>query len=170
MEDTSTSSSTIPFRVSFVAKPSPPKKLNNLRESGRVRLTVYFEHLQDSAGTSIKDVTAKITNNAKIKYMDHLKSTKEDKLKNSNEGFGDIISYSSTELMQEEPNTWYGEIVIPCNWFEGGSKTFERTGSFSPHYDDNLFTMSISYTQTKNDMDQRKFVIETHSTDVFHWK
>jgi hypothetical protein len=173
MENTSTtpSSATIPSNVSFMAKPSPPRALNNLRESGRIRLTVYFEDLQNVAETSIKGVIAKITNNTKLNNMHKLKTAMEnDNLKTNDQGFEDIIPYSSTELVQKELNTWYGEIPIPCNWFEGGSKTFERTGSFSPHFDDNLFTMNISCALGNNDsVGQSKFVIEAHSTDVFHW-
>jgi hypothetical protein len=167
--------------ISLIMKPSPPRTLNDLEEAGRIRLIVYSEHLQkNNAEMPVKYVSAKITNNNKTRFMISLPRMTTDGDLNNNDNFGgeeegeegeDAIKYSSTELVQKGLHTWYGEIVIPCNWLEGGSKTFERTGSFSPYYDDSLFTMTISCTLFNNQThESKKSIVELHSTDAFHWK
>jgi hypothetical protein len=163
--------------ISLIVKPSPPRTLNDLEEAGRIRLIVYSEHLQkNNAEMAVKYVSAKITNNNKTRFMISLPRMTIDGDLNTSDNFGeegeeDAIKYSSTELVQKGLHTWYGEIVIPCNWLEGGSKTFERTGSFSPYYDDSLFTMTISCTLFNNQThESKKSIVELHSTDAFHWK
>jgi hypothetical protein len=163
--------------ISLIVKPSPPRTLNDLEEAGRIRLIVYSEDLQkNNAEMPVKYVSAKITNNNKTKFMISLPRMTTDGDLNTSDNFGEeeqeeAIKYSSTELVQKGLHTWYGEIAIPCNWLEGGSKTFERTGSFSPYYDDSLFTMTISYTLFSNQThESKKSIVELHSTDAFHWK
>lgn len=163
--------------ISLIVKPSPPSTLNDLEEAGRIRLIVHSEHLQkNNAEVLVKYVSAKITNNNKTRFMISLPRMPTDSDLNTSDDFReeveeDAIKYSSTELVQKGPHTWYGEIVIPCNWLEGGSKTFERTGSFSPHYDDGLFTMTISCMLFNNEThESKKSIAELHSTDAFHWK
>lgn len=163
--------------ISLIMKPSPPSTLNDLEEAGRIRLIVHSEHLQkNNAEMLVKYVSAKITNNNKTRFMISLPRMPTDGDLNTGDDFReeveeDAIKYSSTELMQKGLHTWYGEIVIPCNWLEGGSKTFERTGSFSPHYDDSLFTMTISCMLFNNEThESKKSIAELHSTDAFHWK
>lgn len=163
--------------ISLIMKPSPPNTLNDLEEAGRIRLIVHSEHLQKSnAEVLVKYVSAKITNNNKTRFMISLPRMPTDGDLNTSDDFReeveeDAIKYSSTELVQKGLHTWYGEIVIPCNWLEGGSKTFERTGSFSPHYDDSLFTMTISCMLFNNEThESKKSIAELHSTDAFHWK
>jgi hypothetical protein len=124
----------------------------------------------------VKYVSAKITNNNKTRFMISLPRMPTEGDLNTSDDSGEeveenAIKYSSTELVQKGLHTWYGEIVIPCNWLEGGSKTFERTGSFSPHYDDSLFTMTISCMLFNNEThESKKSIAELHSTDAFHWK
>lgn len=163
--------------ISLIMKPSPPSTLNDLEEAGRIRLIVHSEHPQkNNAEVLVKYVSAKITNNNKTRFMISLPRMPTDGDLNTGDDFReeveeDAIKYSSTELMQKGLHTWYGEIVIPCNWLEGGSKTFERTGSFSPHYDDSLFTMTISCMLFNNEThESKKSIAELHSTDAFHWK
>jgi hypothetical protein len=162
--------------ISLIMKPSPPRTLNDLEEAGRIRLIVDSEHLQkNNAEMPVKNVSAKITNNNKTRFMISLPRMTTDGDLNTSDDFGeeeeDAIKYSSTELVQKGLHTWYGEIVIPCNWLEGGTKTFERTGSFSPSYDDSLFTMTISCTLFNNQThESKKSIVELHSTDAFHWK
>jgi len=168
--------------ISLIVKPSPPRTLNDLEEAGRIRLTVHSEHLQkNNAEMPLKYVRAKITNNNKTRSMISLPRMTIDGDLNTGDDFGeeaeegreeeDAIKYSSTELVQKGLHTWYGEIAIPCNWLEGGSKTFERTGSFSPYYDDSLFTMTISCMLFNNQTyESKKSIVELHSTDAFHWK
>src|SRR5215218_2372323 len=162
--------------ISLIVKPSPPRTLNDLEEAGRIRLIVHSEQLQkNNAEVLVKYVSAKITNNNKTRFMVSLPRMTTDGDLNTSDNFGEeeeeAIKYSSTELVQKGLHTWYGEIVIPCNWLEGGSKTFERTGSFSPHYDDSLFTMTISCTLFNNQThESKKSIVELHSTDAFHWK
>ncbi len=162
--------------VSFIAKPSPPQTLNDLEEAGRIRLTVHFEqHRQNNTEMPVKHVSAKITNNAKTRSSTMLPprmTTSDDNLDTGDNLDEDVI-FATAELAQKGLDTWYGEIAIPCNWFEGGSKTFERTGSFSPHYDDSLFTMIISwklFDDSHAPESSRKSVVELHSTDAFHWE
>lgn len=163
--------------ISLIMKPSPPRTLNDLEEAGRIRLIVHSEHLQKNyAEVLVKYVSAKITNNNKTRFMISLPRMTTDGDLNTSDDSGEevkenAIKYSSTELVQKGLHTWYGEIVIPCNWLEGGSKTFERTGSFSPHYDDSLFTMTISCMLFNNQThESKKSIVELHSTDAFHWK
>jgi hypothetical protein len=162
--------------ISLIVKPSPPRTLNDLEEAGRIRLIVHSEHLQkNNAEMPVKYVSAKITNNNKTRFMISLPRMTTDADLNTNDDSGEVeedaIKYSSTELVQKGLHTWYGEIVIPCSWLEGGSKTFERTGSFSPHYDDSLFTMTISWMLFNNQThESKKSIAELHSTDAFHWK
>ena len=163
--------------ISLIMKPSPPSTLNDLEEAGRIRLIVHSEHLQkNNAEVLVKYVSAKITNNNKTRFMISLPRMPTDGDLNTSDDFREeveenAIKYSSTELVQKGLHTWYGEIVIPCNWLEGGSKTFERTGSFSPHYDDSLFTMTISCMLFNNEThESKKSIVELHSTDAFHWK
>jgi hypothetical protein len=161
-----------PSPVSFIVKPSPPRTLNDHEEAGRVRVLVHFEHLQDNAEMSVKYVTAKIANNSKARSIISVTSTPREVNLNSSSNFEETANvYSSAQLSQKELDTWYGEIVIPCNWLEGGSKSFERTGSFNPYYDDNLFTMTITCKLFNNQMHERNEpIVELHSTDAFHWK
>jgi hypothetical protein len=162
--------------ISLIMKLSPPRTLNDLEEAGRIRLIVHSEQLQkNNAEVLVKYVSAKITNNNKTRFMISSPRMTTDGDLNTSDDFGgeeeDAIKYSSTELVQKGLHTWYGEIVIPCNWLEGGSKTFERTGSFSPYYDDSLFTMTISCTLFNNQThESKKSIVELHSTDAFHWK
>jgi hypothetical protein len=156
--------------ISFIAKPSPPRTLNDLVEAGRIRLMVNFEYSQVRLESPVKHVSVRITNNRRANSSTSLSKPAMDQDLNNHENLDDTLTYSSVELVRKGQNRWYGEIVIPCNWFEGGSKTFERTGSFSPHYDDSLFTMSISYILSDSNRNDIKPVIELHSTDVFHWK
>ena len=163
--------------ISLIMKPSPPSTLNDLEEAGRIRLIVHSEHLQkNNAEVLVKYVSAKITNNNKTRFMISLPRMPTDGDLNTSDDFREeveenAIKYSSTELVQKGLHTWYGEIVIPCNWLEGGSKTFERTGSFSPYYDDSLFTMTISWMLFNNQThESKKSIAELHSTDAFHWK
>jgi hypothetical protein len=164
--------------ISLIMKPSPPSTLNDLEEAGRIRLIMHSEHLQkNKAEVLVKYVSAKITNNNKTRFMISLPRMPTGADLNTSDDFREeveeenAIKYSSTELVQKGLHTWYGEIVIPCNWLEGGSKTFERTGSFSPHYDDSLFTMTISCMLFNNKThESKKSIVELHSTDAFHWK
>ena len=166
------SSNNSPSPVSFIAKPSPPMTLNDHEEAGRVRVLVHFEHLQNNAEMSIKYVNAKITNNSKTRSIISVTRMPTEVNLNSSSDFEENANtYSSAQLSQKGPDTWYGEIVIPCNWLEGGSKSFERTGSFSPYYDDNLFTMTITCKLINNQMNKsNQSIVELHSTDAFHWK
>ncbi len=162
--------------ISLIMKPSPPRTLNDLEEAGRIRLIVHSEHLQKNNAEEVlvKYVSAKITNNNKTRFMVSLPRMTTDGDLTTSDTFGeeeDAIKYSSTELVQKGLHTWYGEVVIPCNWLEGGTRTFERTGSFSPYYDDSLFTMTISCTLFNNQThESKKSIVELHSTDAFHWK
>ncbi|HEX7032366.1 MAG TPA: hypothetical protein VF172_05145 [Nitrososphaera sp.] len=187
MERAISNSNPTPVVVFFVAKPSPPGTLNNLEEAGRIRLTLHFAqqyHQQqqndEGEGMRVEHVSAKITNNTRARSSAiSLPRTvasrgSMDISGNFEESVITYAPYSAAELVQKAPDTWYGEIAIPCNWFEGGSKTFERTGSFSPYYDDNLFTMTISWASlSRNNRayeEGKRSVVELHSTDAFHWE
>src|ERR671910_459540 len=62
-------------------------------------------------------------------------------------------------------NHWVGEFSIPSTWLEGGTETFQRSGSYSPSGDQTTFSLRISYKLTDGKICTASF----NSADAFHW-
>ena len=74
--------------------------------------------------------------------------------------------------LQDKPNNinnninhWIGEFSIPSTWLEGGTETFQRSGSYSPSGDQTNFSLEISYKLTDGKICTALF----NSADAFHW-
>ncbi len=147
-----------PYSVDFVCKPAPAESLSWL-ESGKLLLTII---LGDHGNTNIvKSVAIKIINNAKMENLDKIQGRSHLKYPTS----------LSTVLLQDNKNTpeenrWTGQISIPSSWTEGGTKTYEKTGSAAPMSNKNQFTLEITYQLDNGDSCTALF----KSEDVFHWQ
>jgi len=143
-----------PYSIEFHCKPAPASSLSSL-ESGRLLLTVI---LDGNAHANVTSTTIKITNIAKRENLDKLQG----------------ISYLkqqtllSKELVQDshQPSKWLGEIGIPSSWIEGGTQTYEKTGSAPPKSNKNLFILEITYLLENTNICTARF----GSEDVFHWR
>ena len=147
-----------PYSVDFLCKPAPAESLSSL-ESGKLLLTII---LGDHGNTNIvKSVAIKIINNAKMENLDKIQGRSHLKYPTS----------LSTVLLQDNKNTpeenrWTGQISIPSSWTEGGTKTYEKTGSAAPRSNKNRFTLAITYQLDNGDSCTALF----KSEDVFHWQ
>jgi hypothetical protein len=138
-----------PYPVDFQCRPAPAETLNSL-EAGRLLLQVDF-------GGGIRSVTARLVNNAKRENLE----------KAGNSGKLEKTSLF-TNLVQDsrQPGRWAGELAIPSSWIEGGTRTYERTGSASPKSEGNLYTLEITYALDSGNSCTARF----RSEDAFHWK
>jgi hypothetical protein len=176
-----------PYSVDFVCKPSPANSLNSL-ESGRLLLTVYFQEAMIGAGAedagdgdddghafSVESASAKIINNAKKENIDKVQGTSHLKYQTSISAELSRDVSSTTNISSEtgdltnnnngSKEKWIGEISIPSSWVEGGTRTYEKTGSAPPKSNTKLFTLEISY----NIGNQKTCTACFNSGDVFHW-
>ena len=62
-------------------------------------------------------------------------------------------------------NNWSGTFSIPSVWLEGGTKTFQRSGSHTPSGEKNAYSLQISYRLT----DGKTCTAVFNSADAFHW-
>lgn len=62
-------------------------------------------------------------------------------------------------------NHWVGEFSIPSTWLEGGTETFQRSGSYTPSGDQTTFSLQISYKLTDGKICTAFF----NSADAFRW-
>ena len=143
-----------PYSVDFKCKPAPAKSLNSL-ESGRLMLTVKLKG--DANAREVKAVAAKLINKAKKKNIG--KVYEQSKLWHQ--------TLLSSNLMQDSrrPNRWTGELSIPVRWVEGGTRTYERGGSWNPKSKGKLFVLEITYRVH----DGSKCTARFGSEDAFHW-
>jgi len=146
--------SSCPFAVEFHALPVPSNKFDSM-EAGMVQLTARM--IGTSTTTSVVSVSAKMTNNQKKQMKNSSLSSGGSELKD--------ITRLSIDLQQNNSNDWYGEFSIPITWLEGGTKTFEKTGSYNPASPNNAFTMKITYILS----DGLSCTAQFNSTDAFHW-
>lgn len=77
----------------------------------------------------------------------------------------EISNSDNTNVNRPPKEKWIGEIGIPASWIEGGTRTYEKTGSAPPKSNGNLFTMEISYHTANGNNCTARF----NSQDVFHW-
>ena len=147
------SHSNCPYIVEFVAKPIPSNTLTSM-EAGKVE--VYVELKGSTA--KVESLTATMINNIKQSAIPKTEEKNRDKELKAN-----ILLIN---LFQEEySNHWRGEFSIPVTWIEGGTKAFERSGSYNPHSDDRNFSMDITYRLYNG----KNCVARFYSTDAFHW-
>ena len=138
------------YHVDFQCKPAPAEALNSL-ESGRL-------FLQLDVGGGVRSVSAKMINNAKRENLGRAGDAGEVKRK----------TLISAVLVQDRHQTgrWAGELSIPSNWMEGGTRTYERTGAASPKSEKHLYTLEITYTLESGNSCTARF----GSEDAFHWQ
>ena len=141
-----------PYSVDFVCKPAPAESLNSL-ESGRLLLTVDL-----GGSTEIKSAAVTIVNNKKKANLGKMHSTTQ--LKYQTSLSADLVPYSS------QPGKWTGEIHLPSNWIEGGTRAYEKTGAAPPKSSKNLFTLEITYHLLNGNICTARF----NSEDAFHWQ
>lgn len=143
-----------PYSIDFKCKPAPAKTINSL-ESGRLMLTVRLKG--DAYAAKVKAVAVRLINKAKKKNLDKVDGSS--RLKRQ--------TLLSANLMQDgrRPNRWTGEISIPVSWIEGGTRTYERTGSWTPKSKGDLFALEITYRL----FDGSNCTARFGSEDAFHW-
>ena len=142
-----------PYSVDFVCKPAPAESLNSL-ESGRLLLTV------DLGGSTevVKSAAVTIVNNTKKANLGKMQGTSQLKYQTSLSAA--LVPYSS------QTGKWTGEIHLPSNWIEGGTRTYEKTGAAPPKSSKNLFTLEITYHLLNGNICTARF----SSEDAFHWQ
>ena len=150
-----------PFSVEFNSKPIPSNALNSM-EAGRVRLDVS---LKGDTNLKIIEVTAYIINHSKEQVM---RESKEQISKTKWSTFSTVIlNRKETSADEKEFSTtvWTGELSIPVSWTEGGSRTFQRSGSHNQSEEKNQYSLHISYKLEQGKVCKARF----ESTDAFHW-
>jgi hypothetical protein len=140
-----------PYSVDFECTPAPAMKLDSL-ESGRLMLTVRLKGGASLAG-KVDDVVAKIVNKAKKKNDDRVQ--------------GRSKSQSTASLSREgrSRRKWAGELSIPVSWTEGGTRSYERGGTWHPNSKGELFSLEITYRMADGGSCTATF----GSEDAFHW-
>lgn len=138
-----------PYSVDFECTPAPAKKLDSL-ESGRLMLTVRLKGSYTVAG-KVDGVAAKLVNKAKKKNEIHESSAK---------------SQTGANLRRRGSSSrWAGELSIPVSWTEGGTRSYERGGSWHPNSKGELFSLEITYRLADGSSCTALF----GSEDAFHW-
>lgn len=140
-----------PYPVDFEFKAAPAKTLNSL-ESGRLMMTVDL-----GSAEQIREVQVKITNITKRENLDKVQGNS--KLKHK-------VVVSANLTQGAAGGVWTGEMSIPSSWMEGGTATYERTGSSTPKETANSFSMEITYILANGNRCTARFV----SKDAFHWQ
>lgn len=140
---------TCPYPIYFECRPAPADTLNSL-EAGRLLIEV-------SLGGGVKSVSARITNNAKMKHLENV------------EGASDL-KHRTTLLARlvpdgRRPGRWTGGLGIPSSWIEGGTRTYERTGAASPKSEKGLYTLEMKY-----EFEDHTCTARFSSEDAFHWQ
>jgi hypothetical protein len=146
-----------PYSVDFECTPAPASKLDSL-ESGRLMLSVRLKGGALAAGDRVDDVVARIVNKAKKR--------------NDNDDSGSRLqspakSQSTSSLRREgrSKRRWSGELSIPVSWTEGGTRSYERGGSWHPNSKGELFSLEITYRLADGNSCTATF----GSEDAFHW-
>jgi hypothetical protein len=169
--------SNCPYNVEFTAKPIPSTSLHpHFIEAGRVQLDVFLTGSSTSLDNKkVKDVNATMVNQVKKQILnnkledDNNNDAVQGKQNNNNSNTSITIKLQ----LQDKPsnnidnntNHWIGEFSIPSTWLEGGTETFQRSGSYSPSGDQTYFSLQISYKLTDGKICTALF----NSADAFHW-
>ncbi len=143
-----------PYSIDFKCKPAPAKTINSL-ESGRLILTIKLKG--DVYAGKVEAVSAMLINKAKKKNLKNVEGSS--RLKHQTVLATNLIQYG------KPPNRWVGELSIPVSWIEGGTRTFESTGSWTPKGNKNLFNLEITYRLSNGSNCTARF----GSEDAFHW-
>lgn len=158
--------SNCPYSVEFIAKPIPSTSLHSI-EAGRVQLNVILKG--SSSHFKVEDVTASIINHSKQQIMDKSKEAATEAANNINNNTTITVSLdqdkSNNNNDNNDNNNWSGIFSIPSKWLEGGSKTFQRSGSHTPSGEKNAYSLQISYRLT----DGKTCTAVFNSADAFHW-
>ncbi len=172
----SKNTSNCPYNVEFTAKPIPSTSLHpHFIEAGRVQLDVFLIGSSTSLDNKkVKDVNATMVNQVKQQILtnkleeDNDNDAVQGKQNNNNSNTSITIKLQ----LQDKPsnidnntNHWIGEFSIPNAWLEGGTETFQRSGSYSPSGDQTYFSLQISYKLT----DGKTCTALFNSADAFHW-
>jgi hypothetical protein len=174
--------SNCPYNVEFTAKPIPSATLHpHSIEAGRVQLDVFLTGSSTSLDNKkVKDVNATMVNQTKQKIMTNkLEEDNHDAIQGKQNN--NKVSTSITIKLQQRDKTssinnsnnnnnnninhWVGEFSIPSTWLEGGTETFQRSGSYTPSGDQTTFSLQISYKLT----DGKTCTAFFSSADAFHW-
>jgi hypothetical protein len=118
---------------------------------------VLAVRLKGDSRAKVKAVAVRLMNNAK--------SMNSDKLERSTRSTRPRLVSAALERDARRPNRWTGELRIPVTWVEGGTRTYERTGSWTPRSKGNLFSLEISYKL----VDDANCTARFRSADAFHW-
>jgi len=171
--------SNCPYNVEFTAKPIPSASLHpHSIEAGRVQLDVFLTGSSTSLDNKkVKDVNATMVNQTKQKIMTNkLEEDNNDAIqgKQNNNKVNTLITIrlqlqDKTSNINNNNNNnvnhWVGEFSTPSTWLEGGTETFQRSGSYSPSGDQTTFSLRISYKLTDGKICTASF----NSADAFHW-
>jgi hypothetical protein len=170
--------SNCPYNVEFTAKPIPSASLHpHSIEAGRVELDVFLTGSSTSLDNKkVKDVNATMVNQIKQQILTNkLEEDNNDAIQGKQNNSNSNTSITIKLQLQEKPsninnnnnntNHWIGEFSIPSIWLEGGTETFQRSGSYSPSVDQTAFSLQISYKLTDGKICTALF----NSADAFHW-
>lgn len=176
--------SNCPYNVEFTAKPIPSASLHpHSIEAGRVQLDVFLTGSASLDNKKVKDVNATMVNQTKQKIMTNkLEEDNNYAIQGKQNINNNKVNTSITIKLQLQDKTsninnnnnnnnnnninhWVGEFSIPSTWLEGGTETFQRSGSYSPSGDQTTFSLQISYKLTDGKICTALF----NSVDAFHW-
>ena len=151
-----------PFSVKFNSKPIPSNALNSM-EAGRVQLDVF---LNGDPNRKVSKVTAYIVNRSKEQVL----HTSKEQISETNKwsALSKVIlnrKETSADENQFSTTVWTGELSIPGSWTEGGSRTFQRSGSVDRLEEKNQYSLHICYELEQGKACKARF----ESTDAFHW-
>jgi hypothetical protein len=152
--------SNCPYSVEFTAKAIPSTSLHSI-EAGRVQLNVFLKG--SSSHFKVEDVTASMINHSRQQIMDKLKEAARGIAHNVNNTT--ITVRLDQDKSNNNNNNWSGTFSIPSMWLEGGTKTFQRSGSHTPSAEKNAYSLQISYRLT----DGKTCTAVFNSADAFHW-
>lgn len=138
------------YPVNFQCKPAPAEIINSL-ESGRLLPEVDL-------GDGVRFISARMINNEKRENLGKVEATCEMKYK----------TLLSARLVQDQqrPGRWAGELSILSSWMEGGTRTYDGTGTSSPKSEKNLYTVGKTYALESGNSCTAGFCSE----DAFHWQ
>jgi hypothetical protein len=166
--------SNCPYNVEFTAKPIPSTSLHpHFIEAGRVQLDVFLTSSSTSLDNKkVKDVNATMVNQVKQQILTNKLEEDDDVIQGKQNNNNSNTSITIKLQLQDKPsninnntNHWIGEFSIPSTWLEGGTETFQRSGSYSPSGDQTNFSLQISYKLTDGKICTALF----NSADAFHW-
>ena len=156
--------SNCPYSVEFTAKAIPSTSLHSI-EAGRVQLNVFLKG--SSSHFKVEDVTASMINHSKQQIVDKLKEAASTRTAHNinNTAITVRLDQDKSNNNNSNNNNWSGTFSIPSVWLEGGTKTFQRSGSHTPSAEKNAYSLQISYRLT----DGKTCTAVFNSADAFHW-